>query len=137
MKLVMNSHDDVSVPAAVAAGGKLRLSDVVRALRSGEVELDCKAVLLSVEEDEVRSVFDLGRVAANVSSDVKLLLLHCGLHALASLVMQNEPEAIAAVAATKARVLQRREQEGLLELLGSLLGRDKFEAEDGKEVCHE
>jgi len=118
----------MSAPAS--AGGKLRLSEVVRALRAGDVELDCKAVVLTADEEGVCSVFDFDRAAVKNVGDVKLLLLHCGLQALASQVMADVPEAVAAVAAADARSRQMRGQAGLL---GELLGRANDEAVDGKE----
>lgn len=128
----------MSAPAS--AGGKLRLSDVVRALRAHELELDCKAVLLSVNEDGAYSVFDIGRVDLHNSDDIKLLLLHLGLQALAVQTLNNEPDAVAAVAAADARHRKPvKGVEGLLEIVRDEMAtaHEKAEAEDGKEVCHD
>jgi len=121
----MNAQNDVS--ASAVAGGKLKLSEVVRALRAGEVELDCRDFILVAGDSGIASAFDVDSVNAKSRIDVALLQLFVGVQALVSEYLSYEPEAHAAVAAAYAR--------GRRMVLLKQVSED--EAEDGKGVCHE
>jgi len=129
--------DDTTISAPASAGGKLRLSDVVRALRAGDVELDCKAVLLAVNEDGVTAAFDVDQVQANSRIDVGFLNMFVGVQALVSEYMDYKPEAHAAVAAAYARERRRIIWEASVEDAAEVEAKAKAEAVDGKEVCHD
>ncbi len=138
MKLVMNSHDD-TMSAPAVAGGKLKLSGIISAIRAGDVELDCKAVFLVVDEHGVYSGFDFNRAEIQSWMDVKLLMLHLGLHALALQVRDDDPEASAAVAGAAARKMNQAQMLEELRRAAVDGGEDGKAADSkvGKEDCHE
>ncbi len=97
----MNNDTMMSAPAV--AGGKLRLSEIISALRAHEVELDCKAVLAFCDEDASAVVFDFNRCVAKNSLDLQLANVAVGVGALMTAAMCFEPHACEALAGACAR----------------------------------
>lgn len=124
-----NLHDETA--HASAAGGKLKLSEVVAALENGTLELDCKAVLAVVSKEHTWGLFDRDLVDVSDRDDVQLLQLFLGLPAIACQFMRCEPEAMAALAAAYGRDCREDERGERLSSLVELvvLGEDGKEAE--------
>lgn len=97
----MNNDSAMSAPAV--AGGKLKLSEIISALRAHEVELDCKAVLAFCDAERSISVFDFDRCVAKNSLDLQMANIALGVGALMSAAMNFEPRACAALAEEAAR----------------------------------
>lgn len=115
--------NDTTMSAPAAAGGKLRLSEIISAIRAHEVELDCKAVLAFCDADRAIAVFDFNRCDAKNSDDLQLANVAVGVGALMAAAMCFEPHACEALAGAAAR---NRVIENALETFSA-----------GKEDCHE
>lgn len=127
-----NLHDGTA--RAGAAGGKLKLSEIIAALENESLEPDRKALLLIVDKDHTRGLFDHNLLDVSDEGDIQLLQLKSGLTALACQFMSMEPEAMAAVAAAYGRSQQKQRMADCLEELRGRLTECKAGHDDGKEA---
>lgn len=97
---------------------KYKASEIIAALENQEVECDSPHILLYVTEDSCGSMCDLKQHSIATRIGLKMAMLQAGLANLATQVIQDEPEATAALSGAIARSagdLKKR-------LLGAALG---------------
>lgn len=84
--------------AAPVETPKLKLSEIFRAVRAKEVEIDVKGCVLLCDMDSVTTVCDMDRLSIGNRDDVRLSMVHHGASELIRAVMQGDGKAVAVVA---------------------------------------
>lgn len=129
---IMNKNDNKQVTAGAdeAPVGKLKLSDIVAAMRAGAIEPDCKAVLAFCDEDGSGSMLDFNLLSFGKKSDVSLMLVHLGVPALMKGAMSRHPRC-ASVLIEAAYKSERGNFASAL--LGAIFGKGDNNEEEGKD----
>lgn len=93
-----NEHNTMTAGAEEVPVKKLKLSEILTALKNGNVEADAKACLLTYDEKGVHAICDMPLLNIMKKEDVRMALLHQGLTRMAAAVMKGDGEATAFVA---------------------------------------
>ena len=127
----MNKNDNKQVTAgADEAPVKLKLSDIVAAMRAGAIELDCKAVLAFCDEEGSCSVLDFNLLSFGKKSDVSLMMVHLGVPALMKGAMARHPRCSSALVEAACR----SERGGFADaLIGAIFGKGDNNEEEGED----
>lgn len=114
-----------TVGAEVAPVKKYKMSEIIEALKTHNIESDCGGFLLGVDDDGAHSLLDLDQMDIHRAHDFRKVIVHEGLSQLVSEAMRAEPEALAAFAAAGGRAASSAAtREMMTDLLGAIAGRN-------------
>lgn len=115
-----NDTEKKTAEAGQASGKKYRLSELIAAFKSHDVELDTSDVICYVTDEAAGSFCDFDKLDMSHADDFRKLLCHRGLNKIASEAMSGEPKAIGILAEASAREMQLK---SFKSALGMLVGK--------------
>lgn len=116
-----NDAEKMTAAADEAAGKKFKLSEIVEALRTHDVELDCKAVISYYTDDVTGSVLDVDLLDIHHREDVLFLLIHGGVQALMHQANEYDPKALSVLVEAEARKMRESQRHSIFEGFASML----------------
>lgn len=125
-----NEHNNVTAGAeeVPVKKYKFKLSEIIRAMRRDEVELDCKALLAYCDADAAECQMNIDLIDFQKGAEYRLGQVHLGLSKLMQRAMCSDPEAAAIFTKYHCIELMDKKRKRFFEGLNGVLA-----DEDGKE----
>lgn len=111
---------------------KFKLSEIIRAMRRDEVELDCKALLAYCDAEASVCQMNLDLIDFRKGAEYRLAQVHLGLSKLMQRAMLHDPEAAAIFTKFHCREVRDAKERRFLSGLRGLVDNDSKEGADNE-----
>lgn len=127
-----NAKPTAGADAAPEKKYKFKLSEIIRAMRRDEVELDCKALLAYCDAEASECQMDINLIDFKKGAEYRLVQVHLGLSKLMQRAMLHDPEAAAIFTKYHCREVRDKQERSFLEGLRGLVDNDSEEGADNE-----